>query len=41
MTATGTGVLFLAQDARKIMVIDLQNERMTVNGDSILASEGP
>ena len=40
MSATGTGELFLAQDARKIMVIDLQNERMTVNGDSILAFEG-
>ena len=40
MSATGAGDLFLAQDARKIMVIDLQNERMTVNGDSILAFEG-
>ena len=40
MAATGTGDLFLAQDARKIMVVDLQNERMTVNGDSILAFEG-
>ena len=40
MSATGTGDLFLAQDARKIMVIDLRNERMTVNGDSILAFEG-
>jgi uncharacterized protein (AIM24 family) len=40
MSATGTGDLFLAQNARKIMVIDLQNERMTVNGDSILAFEG-
>src|SRR5215204_7295142 len=40
MSATGVGDLFLAQDARKIMVIDLQNERMTVNGDSILAFEG-
>ncbi|MDQ3285960.1 MAG: AIM24 family protein [Actinomycetota bacterium] len=40
MSATGTGDLFLAQDARKIMVIDLQNERMTINGDSILAFEG-
>jgi uncharacterized protein (AIM24 family) len=37
MAATGTGDLFLAQDARKIMLIDLQNERMTVNGDNILA----
>jgi uncharacterized protein (AIM24 family) len=40
MAATGTSDIFLAQDARKIMVIDLQNERMTVNGDSILAFEG-
>lgn len=39
MSATGVGDLFLAQDARKIMVLDLQNERMTVNGDSILAFE--
>jgi uncharacterized protein (AIM24 family) len=39
MTASGTGDVFLAQDARKIMVIDLLNERMTVNGDSILAFE--
>jgi uncharacterized protein (AIM24 family) len=40
MSAVGTGDLFLAQDARKIMIIDLRNERMTVNGDSILAFEG-
>jgi uncharacterized protein (AIM24 family) len=40
MSAAGTGDLFLAQDARKVMVIDLQNERMTVNGDSILAFDG-
>jgi uncharacterized protein (AIM24 family) len=40
MSATGTGELFLAQDARKTMVIDLNNDRMTVNGDSILAFEG-
>ncbi len=40
MSATGVGDLFLAQDSRKIMVIDLDNERMTVNGDSILAFEG-
>ncbi len=37
MAATGTGDVFLAQDARKIMIIDLQNERMTVNGDNLLA----
>ena len=40
MTCTGTGDLFLAQDARKIMVLDLDNDRMTVNGDSILAFDG-
>ena len=40
MSATGIGDLFLAQDARKIMVVDLNNERMTVNGDNILAFEG-
>ncbi len=40
MSATGVGDLFLAQDARKIMVLDLNNDRMTVNGDSILAFEG-
>ncbi len=40
MSATGRGDLFLAQDARKIMIIDLHNERMTVNGESILAFEG-
>lgn len=40
MSANGVGDLFLAQDARKIMVIDLNSERMTVNGDSILAFEG-
>src|SRR5215216_5827743 len=39
MAANGTGDLFLAQDKRKIMVLDLQNERMTVNGDNILAFE--
>ena len=40
MACEGTGDLFLAQDARKIMVLDLNDERMTVNGDSILAFEG-
>jgi uncharacterized protein (AIM24 family) len=39
MAANGTGDLFLAQDKRKIMILDLQNERMTVNGDNILAFE--
>jgi uncharacterized protein (AIM24 family) len=37
MVAEGTGDLFLAQDKRKIMILDLENERMTVNGDNILA----
>ena len=39
MTATGTGEIFLAHDKRKIMILDLENERMTVNGDNILAFE--
>src|SRR3712207_6397295 len=39
MTATGTGDLFLAQDKRKIMILDLNNEQMTVNGENILAFE--
>ena len=39
MTATGTGDLFLAHDKRKIMILDLENERMTVNGDNVLAIE--
>jgi uncharacterized protein (AIM24 family) len=39
MTAAGTGDLFLAQDKRKIMILELENEQMTVNGDSILAFE--
>ena len=39
MTATGTGELFLAHDKRKIMILDLDNDHMTVNGDSILAFE--
>ncbi len=37
MACRGTGDLFLAHDKRKIMVLDLNNERMTVNGDNILA----
>ena len=37
MVASGTGDLFLAQDKRKVMILDLDNERMTVNGDNILA----
>jgi uncharacterized protein (AIM24 family) len=39
MTATGSGDLFLAQDKRKIMILELNNERMTVNGENILAFE--
>jgi uncharacterized protein (AIM24 family) len=39
MTASGTGDLFLAHDKRKIMILDLENERMTVNGDNDLAIE--
>jgi len=37
MTAAGTGDLFLAHDKRKNMILDLGNERMAVNGDSVLA----
>src|SRR4029453_6794274 len=39
MTAAGTGDLFLAHDKRKVMILDLENERMTVNGDNVLAIE--
>ena len=39
MAAAGTGDLFLAQDKRKIMILELESERMTVNGDNILAFE--
>jgi len=39
MTAASTGDLFLAHDKRKIMILDLENERMTVNGDNVLAIE--
>ena len=39
MTATGTGELFLAQDKRKIMILELNDEQMTVNGENILAFE--
>ena len=39
MTATGNGELFLAQDKRKIMILELNNDRMTVNGENILAFE--
>jgi uncharacterized protein (AIM24 family) len=39
MSVSGTGDVFLAQDARKIMILELNDERMTVNGDNILAFE--
>ena len=39
MTVSGSGDVFLAQDARKIMILELDNDRMTVNGDNILAFE--
>ena len=39
MTAAGTGDLFLANQKEKIMLLDLDNERMTVNGENILAFE--
>ena len=39
MAVVGTGDMFLAQDKRKIMILDLENERMTVNGDNVLAFE--
>jgi uncharacterized protein (AIM24 family) len=39
MTATGTGELFLAHNKEKVMILELENERMTVNGDNILAIE--
>lgn len=39
MSARGTGDVFLAQEKRKIMIIDLENEHLTVNGQNILAFE--
>jgi uncharacterized protein (AIM24 family) len=39
MTVTGTGEVFLAHDKQKVMILDLDNDRMTVNGDNILAFE--
>src|SRR3712207_2281374 len=39
MVAGGTGDLFLAHNARKIMILELEGETMTVNGDNILAFE--
>ncbi|ABG06105.1 protein of unknown function DUF124 [Rubrobacter xylanophilus DSM 9941] len=39
MSCRGTGDLFLARDKRKIMIIDLAGEQMTVNGDNVLAFE--
>lgn len=37
MSVSGTGDLFLAHDARQIIILDLNNERMTVTGENILA----
>ncbi|MGI8460387.1 MAG: AIM24 family protein [Solirubrobacterales bacterium] len=37
MKASGTGELFLANQAMKVHVISLENETMTVNGQNILA----
>ena len=39
MTATGSGELFLANQKEKVMILELDNERMTVNGENILAIE--
>lgn len=40
MTVTGSGDVFIAHDKRKVMILDLNNARMTVSGDNILAFEG-
>src|SRR5918994_5952865 len=40
MVASGNGDLFLAHSACKIMILELDNERITVNGDNILTFEG-
>ena len=37
MKASGTGELFLANQAMKVHVLSLENEHMTVNGQNILA----
>ncbi len=37
MKASGTGELFLANQAMKVHVISLENETMTVNGQNVLA----
>jgi uncharacterized protein (AIM24 family) len=39
MTATGSGDLFLANRKEKVMILELDNERMTVSGENILAFE--
>lgn len=39
MVAAGSGDVFLADSKRKIMVMELNDERMTVNGENILAFE--
>jgi uncharacterized protein (AIM24 family) len=39
MTATGSGELFLAHNKEKVMILELNDEQMTVNGENILAFE--
>jgi len=39
MKVSGSGDVFLAQDADNIFVLELENERVTVNGSNILAFE--
>ncbi len=39
MTVTVTGDVFLAHVKKEVMILELSNERMTVNGDNILAFE--
>src|SRR3954452_3174595 len=39
MKVSGSGDVFLAQDADEIFVLELENERVTVNGSNILAFE--
>lgn len=39
MTVSGTGEVFLAHDKRKVMILELESDQMTVNGDNILAFE--
>src|SRR5690625_4723259 len=39
MKATGNGQLYLADQGKKIMIFDLNNESITVNGNDLLAFE--